>query len=75
MDSRRHPGGNVTGVYEKLHLLRSLRVLHDILPSATKVVGLFDESPTGLAVAEQVYGNTSWPCWPAHKTTNPTPHA
>ncbi len=54
MDSRRHPGGNVTGVYEKLHLLRSLRVLHDILPSATKVVGIFDESPTGRAVAEQV---------------------
>lgn len=50
------PGHNVTGVYEKLHLVKSLRVmaaaLGDISPG-DRVVGITDYSPTGNAITRQ----------------------
>ncbi len=53
MDTREHPGGNVTGVYEKLHLKRALTVLHNALSGIKKVVGITDYSPTGNAITKQ----------------------
>lgn len=50
------PGHNVTGVYEKLHLVKSLRVVSaamgDIEPG-DRVVGITDFSPTGNAITRQ----------------------
>jgi putative ABC transport system substrate-binding protein len=56
LDSITHPGHNVTGVYEKLHLVKSLRVmaaaLGDVGPN-DRVVGITDYSPTGNAITRQ----------------------
>jgi ABC-type uncharacterized transport system substrate-binding protein len=54
MDSRKRPGNNVTGVYEKIHISTSFRVMKSILPGLKKVLCLTDESPTGKAVRRQV---------------------
>ena len=53
--SRAVPGYNVTGVYEKLYVVRSLKVLSSALSGldGKKVVGITDYSPTGNAVAKQ----------------------
>ena len=70
MESRSRPGHNVTGVYEKLHLRKSLRVmaaaLGDVRPE-DRVVGITDYSPTGRAITRQFelelqegMGNFSW---------------
>jgi hypothetical protein len=32
MDSRAHPGSNVTGVYEKLYVAQSLKVMAQAVP-------------------------------------------
>lgn len=53
MRTRLHPGGNITGVYEKLHIREAIQVLasmHDI----KKTLILDDLSPTGKAIARQV---------------------
>ena len=50
------PGHNVTGVYEKLHLLKSLRVMGAALGDprpGDRVVGITDYSPTGNAITRQ----------------------
>ena len=49
MTSRRQPGGNVTGVYEKLYVGQSLRVMAAAVPGlrSGKVVMITDYSPTG----------------------------
>jgi ABC-type uncharacterized transport system substrate-binding protein len=50
------PGHNVTGVYEKLYLLKSLRVMAAAignLKPGDKVVGITDYSPTGNAITRQ----------------------
>jgi ABC-type uncharacterized transport system substrate-binding protein len=59
-DKKRHfmeclekPGGNVTGVYEKLQLVTSLGVIKGILPDLRKVLGITDYSPTGNAITKQ----------------------
>jgi len=56
LKSLKAPGSNVTGVYEKLHLVKSLRVisaaLGDLKPG-DKVVGITDFSPTGNAITRQ----------------------
>ncbi len=48
------PGYNITGVYEKLHIVEAIRVQEKILPNLRKVRMLCDISPTGKAVAKQV---------------------
>jgi len=53
MKDRLHPGGNITGIYEKLHIREAIKVLasmHDI----KKFLFLDDLSPTGKAIAKQV---------------------
>ena len=56
LNSMAEPGHNVTGVYEKLHLVKSLRVmaaaLGDLRPG-DRVVGITDYSPTGNAITRQ----------------------
>lgn len=50
------PGHNVTGVYEKLHLVKSLRVMAAALGEidpGDRVVGITDYSPTGNAITRQ----------------------
>ncbi|WP_462324462.1 ABC transporter substrate-binding protein [Desulfoplanes sp.] len=54
MQSRNHPGKNVTGIYEKLYLEKSLQVTKEVLPDCTKVAGITDFTPTGQAVARQM---------------------
>lgn len=53
MDSRSKPGANVTGVYEKLYLVKSLSVMKAVLPGLKKVFGITDYSPTGNAITNQ----------------------
>jgi ABC-type uncharacterized transport system substrate-binding protein len=53
MDSRSKPGANVTGVYEKLYLVKSLGVMKAVLPGLKKVLGITDYSPTGNAITNQ----------------------
>lgn len=53
MENRTRPGGNITGVYEKLHTREAIQVLskmHEI----KKTLILDDLSPTGKAIAKQV---------------------
>jgi hypothetical protein len=56
LSSLAEPGHNVTGVYEKLHLVKSMRViaaaLGDLQPG-DRVVGITDYSPTGNAITRQ----------------------
>ncbi len=54
MNSRSHPGGSVTGVYEKLHVLDALRVHSKIFKGGGEVRFLVDESPTGKAILKQI---------------------
>jgi len=56
MASWTRPGGNVTGVYEKLWVSKSLVVMEEALQgfrSGDKVVGITDYSPTGNAITRQ----------------------
>jgi hypothetical protein len=56
IESLRRPGGNVTGVYEKLYVLKSLIVMNAALShlrEGDKVVGITDFSPTGNAITRQ----------------------
>jgi ABC-type uncharacterized transport system substrate-binding protein len=54
MDSRKRPGSNVTGVYEKRHIATAFRIMKSILPSLRKVVCLTDDSTTGKAARRQM---------------------
>jgi len=54
MSSRKRPGHNVTGVYEKLHMAKSLQVMKAVLPDLKRIVVLVDDSPTGRAMQKQV---------------------
>ncbi len=53
MDNREHPGGNITGVYEKLHIREAIKVFSKLI-NLKKILLLDDLSPTGKAIAEQV---------------------
>ena len=56
MRSKRRPGSNVTGVYEKLWVGKSLAVMNAALQNVDKsrqVVGITDYSPTGNAITRQ----------------------
>ena len=54
LNSRKRPGHNVTGVYEKLHVAKSLQVMKEVLPDLKRIVVLVDDSPTGRAMRKQV---------------------
>jgi len=55
MDKREKPGGNITGVYEKLYLVRSIIVMQSAIPSlkGKKIVGITDYSSTGDGLTTQ----------------------
>ncbi len=54
MASRKAPGGNITGVYEKLHIADAIRVHSKLFPGASALRIYTDPSPTGQAIARQV---------------------
>jgi ABC-type uncharacterized transport system substrate-binding protein len=69
MDNREKPGGNITGVYEKIYVVRSMMVMQSAIPDlkGKKIVGITDYSPTGNALTEQFEielktkpGNIDW---------------
>jgi ABC-type uncharacterized transport system substrate-binding protein len=69
MDNREKPGGNITGVYEKIYIVRSMMVMQSAIPGlkGKKVVGITDYSPTGNALTVQFEielktkpGNIDW---------------
>lgn len=56
MRSRQRPGSNVTGVYEKLWVAKSLVVMNAALRNfdpSSRVIGITDYSPTGNAITRQ----------------------
>src|ERR1700686_3593298 len=55
LDSWAHPGGNVTGVYEKLYAAQSLKVMAQAVPALRggKAVMITDSSPTGNGLTKQ----------------------
>ena len=69
MNTREKPGGNITGIYEKLYVGRSMKVMQNALPAlkGKKIVGITDSSPTGNAITTQfeveskdMPGDTDW---------------
>ncbi len=54
MDSRAHPGHNITGVYEKLHIATAFRIYKSLFPFIKKIAILVDVSPTGKGVLKQI---------------------
>jgi len=54
MAGRQYPGHNVTGVYEKLYIEKSVQVMGEIVPDLKKVVFIVDESLTGNAIRQQI---------------------
>jgi basic membrane lipoprotein Med (substrate-binding protein (PBP1-ABC) superfamily)/ABC-type uncharacterized transport system substrate-binding protein len=48
------PTRNITGVYEKLHILTALNVMQEVLPDIRHVVALLDDTPTGRAIRKQL---------------------
>ena len=55
MDSRAHPGSNVTGVYKKLYVAQSLKVMAQVVPGLRggKAGMITDFSPTGNGLTKQ----------------------
>lgn len=53
METRENPGGNVTGVYEKIHLAKAMEIMHTITGMG-KVAFIYDSSPTGDAFRIQI---------------------
>jgi len=66
METRKHPGKNITGVYENLHVLDALRIYKKLFPGIKKVVFITDLSPTGCAITKQIISELnstpSFPC-------------
>ena len=69
MDKRERPGGNITGVYEKIYVVRSVMVMQSAITGlkGKKIVGITDYSPTGNALTTQFEielkskpGNIDW---------------
>lgn len=54
MNSRKFPGHNITGVYEKLHIADAIRVHSRMFAGSGKVLILTDRSPTGNAIFRQI---------------------
>ena len=55
MESWEHPGGNVTGVYEKLYAAQALKVMEQAVPGlrGNKAVMITDYTPTGNGLTKQ----------------------
>jgi hypothetical protein len=74
LDSRERPGHNITGVYEKLHVVDAFRVHARMFPNVGTIRVLLDRSPTGRAIARQIeleLGETSPPVrWDARTVSD-----
>jgi putative ABC transport system substrate-binding protein len=55
MESWAHPGGNVTGLYEKLYAAQAVKVMEQAVPGlrGAKVVMITDHTPTGNGLTKQ----------------------
>ena len=65
MESRKRPGHNITGVYEKLHILNAIKVHSKLFPGLKKVRFYVDCSPSGMGVSKQIkieMDNKEVPC-------------
>ena len=76
MENRNHPGHNITGIYEKLHIREAVKVLSNLL-DIQKVLILDDLSPTGKAISRQIElelapdaSDDPLPCGTVHQTIN-----
>ena len=54
MLSRENPGHNITGIYEKLHIVDAIRVHSRLFPNFQKLKIITDQSPTGKAINTQI---------------------
>ncbi len=54
IDSRSRPGHNITGIYEKLHIVDAIRVHSRLFPGLGKIRIFVDPSPTGQAISRQI---------------------
>lgn len=54
LNTRTRPGHNVTGVYEKLHIVDAFRVHARLFPNVGRIRILLDTSPTGRAISRQI---------------------
>jgi len=54
IQSRQRPGGNITGVIEKIHFVTAVKVQKNIMPKLRRVLVLSDNSPTGKALTAQI---------------------
>lgn len=54
LNNRKQPGGNVTGVYEKIHFVTAVQVQRNINTNLRKMLILSDNSPTGKALIKQI---------------------
>lgn len=59
MVSRERPGKNITGVYEKLHIVDAVSVQANLFPGLKKIRFISDNSPTGQAITKQIQIETS----------------
>lgn len=55
MESREHPGSNITGIYEKLYAAQAVKVMEQAVPGlrGAKVVMITDHTPTGNGLTKQ----------------------
>jgi len=55
MESRAHPGSNITGLYEKLYAAHAVKVMEQAVPGlrGAKVVMITDHTPTGNGLTKQ----------------------
>ena len=62
--TRQHPGGHITGVYEKLHIAAALKVNREIIQREGEVVVITDDTPLGKSVRRQIEqelgGDSGW---------------
>ncbi len=55
LNSRQKPGHNITGVYEKLHVLDAIRIHNQVFAEAKEIRVIVDStSPTGRAITRQI---------------------
>lgn len=55
MNSRKKPGHNITGVYEKLHIADAVRIHFRMFPKLKSIMIFTDQSPTGCALNRQIH--------------------
>lgn len=54
LDENGLPNNNMTGVYEFLHVQKSMETMYKLFPITKKVLTIIDETPTGNAITKQL---------------------